>query len=217
MSTSAVGSSTATNTATAANAVSATSTTDQADRFLKLLVAQMKNQDPLNPLDNAQVTSQMAQISTVSGLENLNTSLGGLSTQFGQLQAMQAAALVGHDVAFEGDSLRVQGTKADAGFELKSKADKVVIDITTPGGTVVDSIEMSALDAGRHDINWEVPSAWTGTALNFKVTATANGKPVESLALEHQRVTAVSNFAGTVAFELANGERLAHDAVWTYL
>lgn len=201
------------------NALSSSSptATEQSDRFLKLLVTQMQNQDPLNPLDNAQVTSQMAQISTVSGLENLNTSLGGLSTQFGQLQAMQAAALVGHDVAFEGNSLRVQGTKADAGFELKSNADKVVIDITTPGGTVVDSIEMSALDAGRHDINWEVPSAWTGTALNFKVTATANGKPVESLALEHQRVTAVSNFAGTVAFELANGERLAHDAVWTYL
>ena len=193
------------------------SATEQSDRFLKLLVTQMQNQDPLNPLDNAQVTSQMAQISTVSGLENLNTSLGGLSTQFGQLQALQAAALVGHDVAFEGNSLRVQGTKADAGFELKSKADKVVIDITTPGGTTVDRIEMSALDAGRHDINWEVPSAWTGTALNFKVTATANGKPVESLALEHQKVTAVSNFAGTVAFELANGERLAHDAVWTYL
>ncbi|WP_396270877.1 flagellar hook assembly protein FlgD [Ideonella sp.] len=205
------------NTKTSALAGGSPSATEQSDRFLKLLVTQMQNQDPLNPLDNAQVTSQMAQISTVSGLENLNTSLGGLSTQFGQLQALQAAALVGHDVAFEGNSLRVQGTKADAGFELKSKADKVVIDITTPGGTVVDRIEMNALDAGRHDINWEVPSAWTGTALNFKVTATANGKPVESLALEHQRVTAVSNFAGTVAFELANGERLAHDAVWTYL
>ena len=205
------------NTKTSALAGGSPSATEQSDRFLKLLVTQMQNQDPLNPLDNAQVTSQMAQISTVSGLENLNTRLGGLSTPFGQLQALQAAALVGHDVAFEGNSLRVQGTKADAGFELKSKADKVVIDITTPGGTVVDRIEMNALDAGRHDINWEVPSAWTGTALNFKVTATANGKPVESLALEHQRVTAVSNFAGTVAFELANGERLAHDAVWTYL
>lgn len=193
------------------------SATEQSDRFLKLLVTQMQNQDPLNPLDNAQVTSQMAQISTVSGLENLNTSLGGLSTQFGQLQALQAAALVGHDVAFEGNTLRVQGNKADAGFELKSGADKVVVEITTPGGTPVDRIEMSALQAGRHDINWEVPSAWTGTALNFKVTATANGNPVESLALEHQRVTAVSNFAGTVAFELANGQRLAHDAVWTYL
>ena len=43
------------------------------DRFLKLLVAQMQNQDPLNPMDNAQVTSQMAQINTVSGIEKLNT------------------------------------------------------------------------------------------------------------------------------------------------
>ena len=43
------------------------------DRFLKLLVAQMQNQDPLNPMDNAQVTSQMAQINTVSGIDKLNT------------------------------------------------------------------------------------------------------------------------------------------------
>ncbi|MEO7151273.1 MAG: flagellar hook capping FlgD N-terminal domain-containing protein, partial [Burkholderiaceae bacterium] len=50
-----------------------------ADRFLKLLVAQMQNQDPLNPMDNAQVTSQMAQINTVNGIEKLNTTVQGLS------------------------------------------------------------------------------------------------------------------------------------------
>ncbi len=49
---------------------------DPQDRFLKLLVTQMKNQDPLNPLDNAQVTSQLAQISTVSGIDKLNATLG---------------------------------------------------------------------------------------------------------------------------------------------
>jgi flagellar basal-body rod modification protein FlgD len=54
------------------------SATEIQDRFLKLLVAQMTNQDPLNPLDNAQVTTQLAQISTVSGLDKLNDSLSGL-------------------------------------------------------------------------------------------------------------------------------------------
>ena len=57
-----------------------TSAAEQADRFLTLLVTQMKNQDPLNPMDNAQITTQMAQISTVSGIEKLNATLQGLSS-----------------------------------------------------------------------------------------------------------------------------------------
>ena len=57
------------------NAAATANETAAADRFLKLLVTQMQNQDPLNPMDNAQITSQMAQISTVSGIEKLNTCL----------------------------------------------------------------------------------------------------------------------------------------------
>ena len=76
----------------AASAASDASVTS--DRFLKLLVAQMQNQDPLNPMDNAEVTSQMAQINTVTGIDKLNTTVEGLSSQFVQLQAMQGASLV---------------------------------------------------------------------------------------------------------------------------
>ena len=61
-------------------AASAADTTITADRFLKLLVAQMQNQDPLNPMDNAQVTSQMAQINTVTGIDKLNTTLPSYET-----------------------------------------------------------------------------------------------------------------------------------------
>ena len=81
-------------TTTAGTSTSGTSDAGSADRFLKLLVAQMQNQDPLNPMDNAQVTSQMAQINTVNGIEKLNTTVQGLSGQFMQMQAMQGAALV---------------------------------------------------------------------------------------------------------------------------
>ena len=69
----------------AASAASDASVTS--DRFLKLLVAQMQNQDPLNPMDNAQVTSQMAQINTVTGIDKLNATVQGLSSQFMQLIA----------------------------------------------------------------------------------------------------------------------------------
>src|SRR5437870_11144228 len=82
------------------------------DRFLKLLVAQMKNQDPLNPMDNAQVTSQMAQINTVTGIDKLNTTVAGLSSQFMQMQAMQGASLVGHDVIVAGNKLDIDAATA---------------------------------------------------------------------------------------------------------
>ena len=65
------------------------------DRFLKLLVTQMRNQDPLNPLDNAQVTTQLAQISTVTGVEKLNATLQGLSSALMASQSLQSAALIG--------------------------------------------------------------------------------------------------------------------------
>ena len=80
---------------------------DASDRFLKLLVAQMQNQDPLNPMDNAQVTSQMAQINTVTGIEKLNSSVAGLSSQFMQMQALQGASLVGRDVIVPGSQLDI--------------------------------------------------------------------------------------------------------------
>jgi flagellar basal-body rod modification protein FlgD len=75
-------------TASGAKTASTTDAAATADRFLKLLVAQMQNQDPLNPMDNAQVTSQMAQINTVNGIERLNTTVQGLSGQFVQMQAL---------------------------------------------------------------------------------------------------------------------------------
>src|SRR3954466_15595931 len=82
------------------------------DRFLKLLAAQMRNQDPLSPMDNAQVPSQMAQINTVTGIDKLNTTVQGLSRQFIQLEGVQGASLVGRDVIVAGNKLSVD---AEAG------------------------------------------------------------------------------------------------------
>lgn len=202
---------------TTGTSATATSASEQSDRFLKLLVTQMQNQDPLNPLDNAQVTSQMAQISTVTGIETLNNSIGGLNSQFISSQAMQAAALVGHDVAIEGDRLRIRDGVGDAGFELSSNAEKVKVEITTETGTVLDTIEMTGVEAGRHAFTWNVPEAYRESALSFKVTATTGTTDVEAMSLAHERITAVSNFGDTLALELANGDRIANDAVWAFL
>ncbi|HET8870810.1 MAG TPA: flagellar hook capping FlgD N-terminal domain-containing protein, partial [Aquabacterium sp.] len=120
---------TATNTATTSldaylasqkSSTSTASTTDAtSDRFLKLLVTQMQNQDPLNPMDNAQVTSQMAQINTVTGIDKLNTTVQSIGSNFSQLQMLQAANLVGHQVLVDGNKLTVDSNGSAGGaFDL---------------------------------------------------------------------------------------------------
>jgi flagellar basal-body rod modification protein FlgD len=184
---------------------------------MKLLVAQMQNQDPLNPMDNAQVTTQMAQISTVSGLEKLNTTVNGLNGQFVQLQAMQSAALIGRDVAVEGNGLRVTDGTGDGGFELSSAAKNVKVEIQNAAGSTIGTVDMTDLESGRHDFSYAVPDSYKNSPLTFKVTATNGNTAVESMALQHQRIKAVSTFGDTLALELANGDRVAYDAVWAFL
>ena len=88
---------------------------DGQDRFLKLLTTQLRNQDPLNPMDNAQMTSQLAQISTVDGIAKLNATLEKLVGSQQGSDALQAAALVGRDVLVNGNNLQVAGAGASAG------------------------------------------------------------------------------------------------------
>ena len=80
------------------------------DRFLKLLVAQLNNQDPMNPLDNAQMTSQIAQINTVTGIQQLNDTVKGMMNQFAAQQLMQAGSMVGRQVLVEGNTLAIDST-----------------------------------------------------------------------------------------------------------
>jgi flagellar hook assembly protein FlgD len=110
------------------------------DRFLKLLVAQMKNQDPLNPLDNAQVTSQLAQINTVKGIDKLNTALQKLVDRGESGTATEAAAMVGRRVLVEGSTMELpEEGVAQAGFELAAPASSVKIEVVGRNGAVVDT------------------------------------------------------------------------------
>ena len=89
----------------ASSATSTDSTAATQDRFMKLLVTQMKNQDPLNPLDNAQVTSQLAQLSTVTGIDKVNATLQSLMGSMQPSQSLQAAGMIGHSVLAPGAGL----------------------------------------------------------------------------------------------------------------
>jgi flagellar basal-body rod modification protein FlgD len=200
----------ATASGTTANASDATATSD---RFLKLLVAQMRNQDPLSPMDNAEVTSQMAQINTVTGIQQLNTTMQGLAGQFAQLQALQGASLVGHSVVVPGNGLQVADGVGHGGFELTGPADAVKVEILSPGGQVIDTMQLCAQSSGLHGFDWNAGSATTSSGLRFRVTSTTGGVSSAATTLVKDTVDAVSTSGGTFTLDLANSGLVPYSSV----
>ncbi|MBW8778236.1 MAG: flagellar hook assembly protein FlgD [Burkholderiales bacterium] len=193
----------AANGADASNLGATQSAEDQSNRFLKLLVAQMSNQDPLNPMDSAQVTSQMAQISTVQGVQTLNKTVSGLQT-------MQGAALVGHDVATDGNTLRVdpQTHAGEGGFQIDSEATSVKVDILDPSGATVGTVKLGPTGPGSHAFDFDVPATAQGKALTFRVSAMNNDAELESKPFAFNSIDAVSSTNGKLAVELDDGRRV---------
>jgi flagellar basal-body rod modification protein FlgD len=202
-------------TVTSTPAAATDSATVTSDRFLKLLVAQMQNQDPLNPMDNAQVTSQMAQINTVTGIDKLNTTVQGLSSQFMQLQAMQGASLVGHDVIVAGNKLSIDATAGvgQGGFELAGAADAVKVEILAPSGAVVQTLNLGAEGAGLHSFDWPAGAATNASGLTFRVSATAGGVATPVTALMRDRVHAISTTGTTFNLELDSSGEVPYSAI----
>jgi len=187
---------------TSTTATSATDAAGSQDRFLKLLVTQLQNQDPLSPMDNAELTSQIAQINTVSGIATLNTSVQGLSSQFLQMQSLQGASLVGKNVIVPGNKLDIADGTAQGGFELTSAADAVKMEVLSPAGQVLDTVALGAQSAGMHSFDWAAGSYTNTSGLTFRITAASGATTLTSTALMRDTVDAVSTSGSTLQLEL---------------
>jgi flagellar basal-body rod modification protein FlgD len=197
----------------------ASAATGSSDTFLKLLVTQMQNQDPLNPMDNAQITSQMAQISTVNGINTLNTTVQGLNTQFVQMQALQGASLVGHDVTLKGNGLAVAGNTGIGGYNLAGAADSVKLEVLDSTGRVVDTQQLGAQNAGDNAFQWTPPEGTTvadGANYSFRITAKSGAASVDTTPLMLDRVLSVSTDGSTLSLELARSGSVAYSAIQAF-
>jgi len=189
-------SSSSTTAGTAAASATLGNSSEQQDRFLKLLVTQLKNQDPLNPMDNAEMTSQMAQMSQLGGIEKLNATLESLATSLNGTQAVQAAALVGHDVMASGSKIQLAGGKALAGVDLPQAVDGLQVSIIDGSGKVIDTVDLGAQPQGVVQLLWDGTTDSGATAVDgsyaFSVNATAKGTQVSADPLMVGRVFGVS-------------------------
>ena len=184
----------------------ATSSEDMNARFLTLLTTQLKNQDPLNPMDNAQMTSQMAQMSTVSGIEKLNTTLNSLVDNIGTSQSMQAASMIGKGVLVPGSGLTLSDGAAYAGINLESAADQVTLKIMDSSGNVIQTEKLGAHEAGVFNIGWDGKLADETTApagnYTFSVEAVQGGNTVTATALQIGTVSALVRSKGGFLLDL---------------
>lgn len=165
------------------------------DRFLTLLMAQVRSQDPLNPMDNAEFTSQLAQLNTVNGIEKLNTTLSSLLAGYNEAQGMQAAGIIGKNVMVAGNKLPLANAQSVGGIELASAADTVTLTIKDASGKVVQTESLGEHAAGSFYFAWDGKDA-DGKQLadgnyTFSVEAQANGKKVDAKAMQIGTVNAV--------------------------
>ncbi len=124
--------------------------------FLKLMITQFKNQDPFEPMDNGEFLGQLAQFSTVNGIDSLNTAFAGLAGSIQDEQALQAANLVGRSVLAVTDTgfLHEDGM-LDAAVELNAAAGDVQVDISDASGQLVRRLYLGEQPAGVVRFSWD--------------------------------------------------------------
>jgi len=219
--------STAASAASGSGASSAGSSQNLAQTFLQLLVAQMNNQDPLNPVDNSQLTTQMAQISTVTGINNLNSSVTNLMAQLQQSASIQSAQLTGHSVMVAGSALALNtnasgasatGVSAVGGYNLGGAANSVTVTVKDSTGATVRTMQLGAQSAGFQDFTWDgqtnAGTTAAAGAYQFSVTATGSAGTVTASPYNMMTVVgAVPQADGSTQLMLGDGSQVAYSSV----
>lgn len=126
------------------------------DEFLKLLVTQMENQNPLEPQDNGEFIAQLAQFSSLEGIDNLNDTMSSFTSSFQSSAALEATALVGRQVQVRTDTAWMQEGQLFSGVvELPVTSPEVTLGIYNSSGQLVRSVDLGSQEAGEHDLLWD--------------------------------------------------------------
>ncbi|MDX1519238.1 MAG: flagellar hook assembly protein FlgD [Gammaproteobacteria bacterium] len=126
------------------------------NEFLDLMIAQLKHQDPLNPLESDQFLGQLAQFGTVNGITELQTSFGDLAASLQSSQALQASTLVGRNVLISGNVVRLSGDQpVDAAVELDASVDNLSVQILDPAGQLVRNMNFEQQASGVFNFQWD--------------------------------------------------------------
>jgi len=167
------------------------------DQFMKLMIAQLKNQDPFEPQENGEFLSQLAQFDTATGISDLQTSFTNLSTTMQSNSALQASTLVGRDVLIPGgESYLTEGGTISGAVDLSASTSKLRIEITDSAGQTKRILDLEGHPAGEVKFDWDGKDA-DGNVLppgkySFKATSQVGNENVAQDVLISAKVDSVS-------------------------
>lgn len=178
------------------------------DEFLKMLVAQLKHQDPMNPMDGTAFTAQLAQFSSLEQLQNINTQLTSFTQQQQSLGNAQAVNLIGKQILAKGDAVSVDGNPVALGYNLAGDAVSGQIRVYDPNGQLVDTLGFKNQKQGLNSVTWNCPGSAKGT-YTFAVSALdQSGKSVNASTMTQGAVTGV-NFHDGATYLSVGGQEIA--------
>lgn len=126
------------------------------DDFLRLMTTQFQNQDPMKPLENGEFLGQLAQFSTVSGIEDMNRSVSELAASINASQTLQAASMIGRSVLVEGEFGQLQdGQPLEGAVDLPVSSPNVTVRVFDPSGALVREIPLGTRSAGLAEFQWD--------------------------------------------------------------
>jgi len=180
--------------------------------FLTMLIAQLKNQDPLNPMNGSDFAVQLAQFSSLEQLYNANDKLGTLGTSLASLTNAQLTNIIGSEVSAKGNTLTVNGASTSGAYSLSGDAQKVTVTIYDSKGLPVKTLNADGTKAGLNAFTWDTTNVEAGT-YTFAVTALGSGgSPVAASTLLSGTVQGVTIKDG-VPYLSVNGQDIAYGDV----
>ncbi len=188
------------------------------DKFMTLLITQLKNQDPMNPMDNAQMTSQLAQLNTVTGINKMNETLASLKADYQASANLAATNLINHGVLVEGNKLTLADGKSLFGIEMGSRADQVEVEIRSSGGAVVQTVTLKNVDAGVVPLSWDgkLPDGTTAAnntyTMNIKATR-GTEQLKDAKTLQFGTIASISTGASGVKLNIPSLGQVTMDAI----
>ena len=134
--------------------IARTSTLGQED-FLKLLMTQLQNQDPMEPMDNGEFMGQMAQFSTVEGITEMGESIDGLVSIYQGQQMSANASMIGKKALVDGNWAQLEGGKLAGAIDLTTAANDLRVDVKSETGELMASIGLGSKMAGVQEFSWD--------------------------------------------------------------
>ena len=202
----------ASSTNSTANALTQQTSLTESD-FLQLLVAQLQNQDPLNPVSATDFTTQLAEFSSLEQLTGINSQLQTLTSNLQSSSNSQLVGLIGSTVTANGDSFTSDGTSQTLSYTLPSSIVSGAVNIYNSSGTLVSTVPLGNQQAGTNTATWNA----NGNTGNFTYTVTGTDSSGNAVTANTQISGQVEGiyYQNNTPYLVVNGQQVAFSDIVT--